>query len=41
MTGKTESVEQVGSSKVSVGKEINKGVGKMSKFMARQKENRW
>ncbi len=39
MTGKTESVEHVGSTKVSVGKEMEKGLGKMSKFTARQKEN--
>jgi hypothetical protein len=39
MTGKTELVEHVGSTKVSVGKDIDKGIGKMSKFMARQKEN--
>lgn len=39
MTGKTESVEHVGSTKVSVGKEMEKGIGKTSKFTARQKEN--
>ena len=39
MTGKTESVEHMCSTKVSVGKEIDKGVSKMSKFTARQKEN--
>lgn len=41
MTGKTESVEHVGSTKVSVGKEMEKGLGKMSKFTVRQKENVW
>jgi serine/threonine protein kinase len=39
MIGKTESVENVGSTKVSVGKEMEKGLGKMSKFTVRQKEN--
>lgn len=37
LTGKTESVENVASTKVSVGKDMLKGVGKTSKFTARAK----
>jgi hypothetical protein len=37
LTGKTESVENVASTKVSVGKDMFKGVSKTSKFTARPK----
>jgi len=37
LTGKTESVENVGSSKVSVGKDMLKGISKISKFTSRPK----
>lgn len=37
LTGKTESVENVASTKVSVGKDMIKGVGKTSKFTMRPK----
>ena len=39
LTGKTDSVQNVASTKVSVGNNIMKGVSKTSKFTARSKLN--